>query len=284
LSGSIGTEQISDNNISAIYKHLGKFSTALENYQHLYNKAIRENDKGRQSLALNHMGDIFRILNRMDESERCHHQCIQLCDEFGKPERKALAFYRLGLMYLSTWQLQKAYDSIYEASTIYHHIGTNQEINRFLVGFARLDLCRGEFGSAMNKLTKALEALGKINDWTWLGRANLNFSLFHLHHGQPEDALSKAEVAYDAFSQDDHWRLCEAKIILSRCYVALGRFDLARRAIEEAKPMFLQFGLFHRLNQIDNLEALVNEAENSEKPVPFLSADELQYNFGYLGL
>jgi len=280
--------QIPQNNIAAIDKHLGLFQSALTVYKQLYSEGIAQNDKYRQSLSLNHIGDIHRILGHLDESKRAHEESLQICETIGEQERKSIALRYLGRVFLCNWQLDKARDCL----EVVDRMSQSDEVivhNRRLysqIYLGRLSLCEGNLSDSAQWLNACIESLRLLEDQSWLGIGYLNLGLLLLSESKLADGLSITQRALEALDVSESWRTAESHHLLARYYLAIGDLSEAQQQIEKAKIGFMELGLSHRVFQAENTELCIQEAREVGDYTKWqcLLPDELQYDFNHLGI
>jgi len=280
--------QIAQNNLSAINKCLGIFQPVLGIYRQLYSDSIGQDDKSRQSISLNHIGDICRILNQLDEAELAHQQAIRLCEEFDNPSRMSTSLRYLARVHLCKWQLEQARSNLNASNVIAQDMKTAIPDQRFYgeIFLGRLELSESKLINAETWLKSALVELLHLQDQMWIGIGQLNLGLLFLAEGQPLEALSSAQSALTAFHISESWRAAEAHYLLARCYLALGNFEQAEEEIVQAITNFQDLGLFHRVFQAENTELHIQDAQQSGDWVLWqhLTLDELQTDFNHLGI
>ncbi len=277
--------QTSMNDLAAIGKCFGLFQSSLATYQRLLSEGLAQGDRHRQSISLNHLGDIYRMLNRIDKAIQSHLQVVQLCDEM--LGRKALAWNYLGRAYLVSWNLEKAAKALLQSDSLYQKKATfATRHNRTLLFSARLALCQGKRLKAPIGLMNAIEASKKAQDKESLGIGYLNQCLVHLVMCEPEKALSTAQKALEALQSDEIWRVSETHHLLARCYLAVGDVENAQVEIEQAKVQFMDYGLFHRVYQAEDTEFHIQDARDSGDTAKWrvLSLEELRSDFNHLGI
>lgn len=279
--------QMSLNNIAAIDKHLGDFESALTIYQQLLNEGITQNDISRQTLALNHLSDIYWVLDCLSEAESASQQSIQLCDIINRMNRKALAFRRLGRIYLSCWRLNEAWDALNEAKELCSVYLTKQ-INSCLINNIYVGRClcaKKELYQASDVLSAVTMELIKLQDFIWIGIANMNMALTKLAMGQVSQARVLCEQTLDLF-RDETWHTVEVHHLMARCYLAEGDLERAQSEIALAKSGFATLGLSHRIFQVENTELYIQEAQETGDwgKWRLLTQEELRYDFNHLGL
>ncbi len=279
--------QMSQNNLAAIDKHLGLFQPALSMYQQLYSGGVAQDDKSRQSLSLNHIGDIYRMVGRLDEAEKAHRQAIRLCEDVDQPGRKTITLRYLGRVYLCSWRLDIARTRLDQAEAMIRDkkVTLNQGLyNRIYMG--RLALCEGDLADAPTWLESAIKALDELQDQVWVGIGYLNLGLLMLAEGRSTDALTTTQNALEALQTSESWRTVEAHHLLARCYLATGDWEHAQREIAQAKAGFMELGLSHRVFQAESTELRIQEAQDtgSWEQWQRLGANELRYDFNHLGI
>ena len=271
--------QIATNNLAAMNKYLGAFQPALAAYQQLLSEGLAQGNKSRQRISLNHMGDIYRVQNQIGKAEQAHSQAIRLCDEMHSS--KAISLYYLGRVHLVNWTLGQAANALLQAKAASR--AGSRDITILLV---RLALCQGKSSEALTRLREAIDELDKIQDLNDVGIGCLNQGLVHLALGEPQQALSAAQRAFELLRNLESWRVSEAHHLLARCYLARGELERAQAEIDQAKARFMDLGLFHRLYQAENTELHIEDAHESgdSKQWQELSPDELRDDFNHLGI
>lgn len=276
---------ISLNNVAAAAKFMGEFDRALTLYQQLLNEGISQDDKSRHSLSLNHIGAIYRVMNRKQDAINQHRQSLTLCREFVH-KRLAVTLRYLGQAYLANNELQQAEDVLLEAYALYQKREAN--IRQFPViqlYRGRLALQRGQHTDALPLLEEAIALATHRQDQVWAGTALLNKGLLFLTAGQPQNALKSAEEALAVLAPTESWRIADAHHLLARCYLATGSQQLAREQVQLAGEMFNKMGLFHRHFQVEAIELEFHPSYNRSHRDAWqvVSPEELSDNFDLLG-
>jgi tetratricopeptide (TPR) repeat protein len=279
--------QTARNNLAAMDKHFGAFQSALAIYQQLLSDGLAQNDKSRQSVSLNHLGDIYRILNQLEEAVQAHSTAERLCEEIHRTDRQALAIRRLGQVYLCGWQLHNAEVALNESKVLYDaNIASPRVHRRVEIFSSRLALYRGNYEKASNLLREVVEVHSRLQGKLWTGIALLNQGLINLSMGKLQEVLTAPTQALEIFQQEGLWRDSEAHHLLARCHLALGNLDEALDEIEQAKSRFMDLGLFHRVYQAESTELHIIEAREQDEIEKWrvLSEEELRYDFNHLGI
>lgn len=274
--------------LATIDKNSGFFNQALATYQSLAYEAMSFDDKSSQGLALNHIGDIYRIQNQLNKAEQTHLKVLQLCRETHDISRKAITLRYLGQAYLVQLAFSQANTSLTEADSEQNQAGYNEIWNyRVNIFSGRLALCEGKKHQAQEQIAGAIEKLEAIQDSLWVGLAKLNYVLALLSAGNSQDAILLAEEVLEVFQNLESWRLSEAYHLLARCYLALGDVEQAQAEIEQAQSLFMKLKLFHRVHQAENTEIKIEEARRNKKKLGnyrLLRLDELRQDFNHLGI
>jgi tetratricopeptide (TPR) repeat protein len=268
-------------------KKFGAFQSALGMYQQLLSDGLANDDKHRQSLSLNHLGDIYRILNQLQEAVQAHSTAERLCEEIHRTDRQALAIRRLGQAYLCGWQLPKATIALNKSKTLYEaNIASPRARQRVNIFSGRLTLCQSDYKRASHLLQEVIENSSCLQGKTWIGLALLNQGLINLAMGKLQEVLTAPTKALEIFQQEGLWRDSEAHHLLARCHLALGNLDEALDEIEQAKSRFMDLGLFHRVYQAESTELHIIEAREQDDIEKWrvLSEEELRYDFNHLGI
>jgi len=276
------------NNIAAIDTVLGSFQSALTAYQQLLHEGIAQGDKHRQRLSFNHIGEIYRIQNRLRESEQSLAQAIQLCDDLHALAGKATSLRNLCQTYLVNWNIEQAAAALLEAEKLQQNkLGVSDHINYDThIFLGRLQLCQRRIAEAIQTLNDAVKGLETIQHLLWVGIGYVNLGLAYLSDGRAGQALAGAQLALEQFQFTESWRVSETHHLLARCYLALGDLEQAQQEIEQARVLFMKFKLFHRVHQVENTELKVEEARETGnfKQCQTLGADELREDFNHLGI
>ena len=133
---------------------------------------------------------------------------------------------------------------------------------------------------------QAINELEKVQDSLWVGIGLLNRGLLYLGTKDHKKGLADAQHALEIFEPIEIWRVSEAHHLLARCYLALGDLEQSQKEIEQAKSLFMKFGLFHRVHQVENTELKVEEARETGnfKQYQKLDLEELRQDFNHLGI
>jgi tetratricopeptide (TPR) repeat protein len=299
--------EISRNSIISASRFLGKFELAFIESKQLLNRGLSQDDKNLQSLALNHMGDIYRTQDQLNRAEQAHLQAIRLCDEIQLLKRKAFSSSYLGRAHLASWNLKEAKNALQESDMLYRE---NDDSERLcysnLIFWGRLLLCIGDLSGASESLETTTAFLERIGDRALAGMGHLNQALTYLAKGEPVAGLAAAQQAIQVLQRVGSWRVAEAHHLLARAYLALAAWnrtqpaesllarvsrgaeelEKAQLVAEQAKASFIDIGLFHRVRQVESTASRVSTARERPDAEPWqcLSREELQFDFNHVGV
>ncbi len=287
-TGSYGIKQMALSNVGAIQKTLGEFDSALAIFRQLQGEALSQEkpDKSRQSIALNHIGDVLRIQNNLNDAEKSHRQAILLADEMNNESREAFSTRYLSQVLLVQWkndQALQALESAIELQKRAHAISIRHHSQVYL---GRLRLNQGDFFEAQAILEDTVPAWQNFQNLEWLGITSLSQGLAFLGTGQSSEALEVTRLALETLERTESWRISEAHHLMARCYLALGELDKAQESIGSAKRHFMRLRLFHRVYQAENTELNIEQAQQTGDWSRWrnVSIDELRQDFNHLGI
>ncbi|MBN1284489.1 MAG: AAA family ATPase [Anaerolineae bacterium] len=279
--------QVALSSRAAVDKLLGYFKEARADYKQLLNQGIGQEDKMRQSISLNQLGDLYRLFNRTGEAKHAHRQAARLSDELSQQAQKALSLDYLGRAHLAAWELQPAGAAFDEAAALYAAgVAPAPARHRSAIFRARLALCRGDRTGATALLQRAIAGLERVQDLQFAGIGHLNHGLLLLLSGDVAGALAAAQRASEHLNTVGGWRVADACHLLARCHLAQGAFKEANNEIKRAYRKFMGLDLFHRVHQVESTGLQIEQARevNDIQPWTQLDSNELRFIFNHLGI
>src|SRR6056297_1373704 len=109
-----------------IYKNLGKYDNAVDNYLKALNIAKSLNDDAGRSVCLNNLGSVYQAQNDLDQALDYFQQSLEIEESLGIKENISLRQYNLGTIFELKGKLDRAYAYYYNSLLTEQEIG-NQE-------------------------------------------------------------------------------------------------------------------------------------------------------------
>lgn len=287
MVGDYEGRQLALNNVAAMQKRLGEFEASAMTFQRLLNEGRVQDNKARQAVSLNHLGDILRMQGDLLGSVRQHQQAYRLHSETHSVQSKAITLRFWAQALLVDWELDEASDKLHQALELSAVGAVAPTVNRAATIIRhRLELARGNEPSHVTRSIVAdISSLVSDKIGAVVGNAYINLGLAALCSGNSDEAKIAVNRAQHAFAKAEDWRVAEVDHLLARIYLAQGELQRAQQMIGNAKSEFVRLKLMKRLRQLDHVESLIVQASSvGHSQWASLGRDELRYTFNFVGI
>lgn len=119
------------NNIGEIYKEVGQFDKAYENYKKAYKMAVHTKDTKTSGIVLSNIAEILEEYKKYDLSLCAYKKCLQIFSEVSDPVSEAdcinklgSIFYKLGNEDLALSYYKKSYNMLFNQDEKFYRVDT----------------------------------------------------------------------------------------------------------------------------------------------------------------
>ncbi len=211
-----------------IYKNLGKYDNAVDNYLKALNIAKSLNDDAGRSVCLNNLGSVYQAQNDLDQALDYFQQSLEIEESLGIKENISLRQYNLGTIFELKGKLDRAYAYYYNSLLTEQEIGNQEGIYYAYYGLAGVDIKRGNYENAKLYLNKALELAKETDDFAGIAICLLERGKLHKEQNNIQAAIQdiRKSIRYaDKVNFKNEMR--EGYFQLADLYSKKGRFENA---------------------------------------------------------
>jgi tetratricopeptide (TPR) repeat protein len=133
---------------------------------------------------------------------------------------------------------------------------------RSLCALATLHLKRNEWSQAITILRQAHIAVDRsASDQPWPVKPQVSMLLSRAlaMNGDREEALLRAQWAYESYKRMGHFLTGDAAYWLGKAFLEVNKAELANSCFVEARQKWMDLGLLHRLKGLDGLRPIPND-------------------------
>ncbi|MBZ9751660.1 tetratricopeptide repeat protein [Deinococcus sp. HMF7604] len=206
-------------------------------------------------------------LGRHAEAERSLNAAVAAFREAGDPRREAQSLETLGTLHFGRGLLRDALAPLRTALTLLRADHPAQA-TLALLNLAECHALLGEVAAAQDLLQEAALVQAADPDPRALGWLRRLRALLALQGGEPRQALALLDLA----GAEDPSLQAEMALLQVRAWRELGQPDMARAALDRARPLGLRADLESALLGDESLDSVINAARQEEARLELASA------------
>lgn len=261
--------------LTFVYKQLGRcyrnnsqFADALRTHREGLNCCFERKDTVEIVRAYNQLGTDYRRMGMTEEAAQNHYQALELCEKYSDKKSYAARKNRvtslngLGNMFLSLKELHLA-DSLFrlaleEEKSLGSHNG--QAINYSNLG--NIFETQNQLDSARVYYQYSMAHNRETNSELGISLCHINFGRLYEKQKQWSQAQKEYRQAYDIMKDhSDRWHWLESVSALAKINILQGKFDEARRYIDEGDQVATDIGSVTHLAEMNRLRCQVYEQQ-----------------------